>query len=150
MFGLNMNLDTIQTFCRPFLASIHRENWCFTYFTDHDRSHTETVWKLAQKIASRKLSNTEMELLEAACLCHDVGMAKFNPEDESRRDPEEEYCDFVRKNHHIRSEEFVNSFKDEMGLNTKEAFILGRICYSPSSKADLNELNLSDLVLGFI
>ena len=136
-----MNLDTIKTFVRPFLTSIHRKNWCFTYFTAHDSSHSEAIWNLARTIASDKLSNFELELLEAACICHDVGMAKFTSDDNIRVDPDPEYCDFVRKNHHLRSKEFVLTYKEMMGLTDRQAEIIGDICCSHSSKVNLSLLN---------
>ena len=141
-----MDLDLVETFCRRLLTSIHREDWCFTYFTAHDSSHTEAVWKLAKKIAAKKLSPYELLVLEAACLCHDIGMAKVTGEDRLVTDINWEYCEHVRKNHHLRSEEFVNTFKDKMGLDTNEASIIGKICYSHSSKADLNELDDTNLI----
>lgn len=134
-----MNCKIIKKFCRPYLRSIHGDNWCFSLYTSHDVSHSFAVWKNAKQIASNKLSEMEILFLKAACMCHDLGMTKFDDNDIIWEDPE--YCEYIRKNHHIRSRNFINKFKNEMELDFKEAQILGEICYSHSSKVDLNKIN---------
>ncbi len=133
-----MNCENIERFCRPYLGSLHGENWCFSLYTSHDASHSQAVWENAKKIASGKLSDEEMSFLKAACNCHDLGMTKFDDVDIIN---EPEYCEHIRKNHHIRSKTFIDKFKDEMEINFKEAEILGEICYCHSSKVDLNDIN---------
>lgn len=139
-----MDLYKIKEYCRPYLDGIHREG-LFIHYTIHSESHSMLVWENCKKIAKNQLSKLEYNFLEVSCICHDLGLAKWKQEDIHQFD-NPEYCNYVRKNHHIRSEAFISSKYDEMGLNADEANIIGRICFAHSSKVNISDLNDEDFI----
>ena len=96
----------------------------------------DNIWKIfrdGQEIGVLKIHEIEM-LLKAAIL-HDSG--KIRTKDDKRDLPADE----IRRQHHIRSREFVKKFQKELDLDENEAEYIGHIVVAHRIGYDLNDVN---------
>jgi hypothetical protein len=113
----------------------------FPYYTPHDFHHSATVeenlnWLIPDKI-KEDLNAYETFFLICAAWLHDWGMIGNESED-----PIE-----IRENHHIRSETYLETMHDKIGLSLHEGRIVGRICKG-HRKVNLHSVEYDDMIIG--
>jgi len=138
------NLEKIEKNAEPLLAKISD---IFSEYTIHDIRHSKNVisildWLIPSNL-KKKLNEYEIYFLISGAYLHDIGMVDF-PEllkedfddfakKEKRKSPKstEEGIKrkYIRKYHHLRSENFINKHWKELSIEDKpQARIIGRIC----------------------
>ncbi|MEM2087516.1 MAG: HD domain-containing protein [Thermoproteota archaeon] len=120
---LKEKLEKIRKIAEPILDKIKET---FPEYTIHDIRHSDEVIKNFDLIILEDLQKNmnpyEKFFLLAAAILHDIGMVKFP--DLREHDKEE-----IRRNHHIRSEEYIVNHWKELGFDDNhQAIIVGRIC----------------------
>lgn len=113
----------------------------FPYYTPHDFHHSVTVeenlnWIIPDSI-KESLNIYEIFFLICAAWLHDWGMIGKKGEDANE----------IRENHHIRTEAYLESMHDKVGLSLHEGRIVGRICKG-HRKVDLHSLEYEDMIIG--
>ena len=148
---LYSNLCTIKKNATPILSRISA---VFPEYTDHDIHHSNMVIdnldKLIHDDLKAKLNPYELYVLASGAYLHDVGMAgfpeiingkfkgdfedfktneKLNPKTLPVHTDEEILKDFIRKNHHLISEEFVSkNHRDLQIIDSNLVFFIKKIC----------------------
>jgi hypothetical protein len=129
--SLASKLAEIRAEAKPLLDKIPA---IFPEYTPHDIEHKDRVIDNMRLIIPKSLVDEmnakEVFFLLAAAYVHDVGMADLEGlEQFSARNLEgREQTDFIRDQHHLRSEEFVTKFHRAMKIDRiSDARIIGRI-----------------------
>ena len=132
--GLMINLTTLKEFAMVKLEEIEL---LFPEFPKHNIEHSEKVIENLNKIIydnlKKDLNEYEIYFLLAAAYLHDIGMALLeeeldDPLIKQLKNSKEKLKKYIRKNHHIRSEEYINKFYKELSItNHHEAAIIGEI-----------------------
>jgi hypothetical protein len=154
---LIFELQNIKDSAAPLLVKISET---FPEYTIHDIRHSDTLLNILDWLIpdSLKYAMNEYELyfLIASVYLHDIGMVNF-PELFDKSDfmafakkhrkrslsKRELVADYIRENHHIRSEMFINKrWKDLKIENFSKAQIIGRICRG--HRDNLHNRNLYD------
>jgi len=126
------SLKLIKKRAEPLLAKIVET---FPEYTIHDIRHSEEVLKnlvwLIPDSLKEKLNIYEICFIIAAAYLHDIGMVDFPELGEELKefDKGEQTANYIRENHHLRSEEFVVKQYKELAIeDPHQAEIIGRIC----------------------
>ena len=126
------SLKRIKERAEPFLAKIVET---FPEYTIHDIRHSEEVLKnlawLIPDSLKEKLNIYEICFIIAAAYLHDIGMVDFPELGEELKefDKGEQTANYIRENHHLRSEEFIVKQYKELAIeDPHQAEIIGRIC----------------------
>jgi hypothetical protein len=110
------------------------------WFTLHGPRHCEQVEKNANYVLGPEhsnvislekfLDNDQTFFLLAAIWLHDVGMIvpPTKVEKDSATEQDINVADLIRRQHHIRSEQYVIKNADILGLDSYQASIIGRVC----------------------
>ncbi len=125
---------------------------------DHSQAVIEKLDKLTKDLMKSplKLNHCEVFCLLAAAYLHDTGMLVKNPDDEERVENMQiagevpmtyQVSDLIREEHHIRSENYINTHEEELGLNHVEAAVIGKISRG-HRKEDLNTTYYEEDVVG--
>lgn len=88
----------------------------FSNYTNHDISHSVRVANNMVELlpqAIEKYNDTELVIMLYSAIFHDVGMAV--PDTESKLNPSNQNS--IRKNHHIRSADFINNYSEKYCFN---------------------------------
>ena len=127
----------------------------FPEYTIHDIRHSNKVisildWLIPEEL-KRAMNDMEIFFLLAAAILHDIGMIRLR-DDETK--------EIIRKNHHIRSEKYIERHFKELRLDDHhQARIIGRICrghreypddrekYDPREKYKEYNINVPLLVM---
>lgn len=139
------DLENIKAKAEPLLSKIIET---FPNYTAHDIGHSERVIRTLDFVIpgplKEQLNKYEIYFLIASAYLHDIGMVNF-PKLAGKKKLEEfkgkipkrnhEIChertlrNYIRENHHLRSEEFIiSNFKDLAIEDEHQARIIGRIC----------------------
>jgi len=130
---LSENIEKLKDIVTPILETISDT---FPDYTKHNIDHSEQVIKNLNLIISEKLIHAlneyEIFFLLAAAYLHDIGMAKLEIKEDIesiKKLSKEETKDYVRDNHHIFSEKFVNErYRDVSIKDHHQAGIIGKLC----------------------
>ena len=128
---LSSRLDDIKSEAIPLLNKIGET---FSEYTLHDISHSENVIGnfdlIIPDILKEKLNIYEIYFLIASAYLHDIGMVNFPKIGEDcEKNAKEDLAEYIRNNHHFRSEEFiVKNYKEIKIGDPHQAEIIGRIC----------------------
>jgi len=96
------------------------------YFTLHGYNHSQRIIEIINKLTEKfmesdfRLNAYEIFCLLSAALLHDVGMLITKKKDENSQ--------FIRKQHHLRTWEFIIEKKDKLYLNHFESNIIAQLC----------------------
>ena len=112
-----------------------RVNKLFPTYTNHDIHHIEHVEEYANRIIPEDIENNlnidEIFFLLAGIWLHDIGMIFLENElseyEDKNLDERKSFEKYVRDNHNIRSETYINQNNEKLGLNWHEAEIIGKI-----------------------
>lgn len=104
------------------------------HYTIHGKEHSMSMENNLEKfiaVHDLELNNYEEFLLRTAIWLHDIGMM-------IKKDSNEDLSD-VRKNHHIRSQDFIDSDngRNELHLNHFESNIIGVVSYLHRKTVDI-------------
>lgn len=124
-----------------------RINKLFPTYTNHDIHHLEHVEAYANRIIPEDVKNElnidEIFFLLCGIWLHDVGMIFVDDElpiyENKAPKERKSFEKYVRKNHNIRSETYINKHYKKLGLNWHEAEIIGKIAKG-HRQIKLNEL----------
>ena len=140
-------LDAIKLKATQCLGQITRT---FPDYTNHDIRHSNRVlekldWFIPAPL-KEEMNSFEIFFLITAVYLHDIGMADLTDlrtgELTQYEVGSEPYLNYIRDNHHLRSEEFINSHYTGLRIEDQwQAEIIGRIC------SGHRKLNLSDPTL---
>ena len=123
------------------------------FFTPHDPSHSEGVIRNLSKLIPNhenipndlQFSNEEIFYLLCAAWLHDIGMIPNLFQNEPTSVNKRRYLQ-IREEHHIRSQKFVESKFEYLGLSKEEAQIIGELCKLHRRREDINsELNIPNV-----
>lgn len=124
-------------FIRKYVKNVWKENRGLpARYTLHDDSHSEKVeeaiYKLIPVTKYPKFSEREKFYLLSSAWLHDIGMIPglFNRKDDYKE---------VRSKHHLRSKEYIEEKRQELGLDQSEAKIIGEICKYHRKYEDIME-----------
>ena len=98
------NIDNVAAYAQSFLSRIPA---MFSNYTNHDIGHSARVADYMVDLLPRplnKYNDTELVIMLCSAIFHDIGMVVS--ETEGDLNPAKQ--DDIRKNHHIRSEKFLN------------------------------------------
>lgn len=143
--NLSHDLDNIKAKAKPLLSKVIET---FPNYTAHDIGHSERVIKTLDFVIpeplKEQLNKFEIYFLIASAYLHDIGMVNFSELIEKekleefrrkilKKNHEISYerilRNYIRKNHHLRSEKFtISNFKDLAIEDEHQARIIGRIC----------------------
>lgn len=134
-------LEEIREKGKQILSKI---NQVFPDYTSHTIEHKDTVVKnlnyiLSEKV-QKKINIYEKYFLISSIYLHDIGMAKLDGLENDLKNPSniKEHANFIRDNHHLRSEEFINKKYQSLGImDVHQARIIGLLCRG-HRKEDLN------------
>lgn len=132
---LYTRLCILKTVITPELEKITE---FFPEYTKHDIIHSENIIENLNIIISdnlkEDLNEFEIYFLLCSAYLHDIGMALLEHKIEDKnfeelKDSQEELRQYIRDNHHFRSELYVNENHQELHIaNHHEAAIIGEIC----------------------
>ena len=116
-------------------------------YTNHDIHHLEHVEAYANRIIPEDVKNElnidEIFFLLCGIWLHDVGMIFVDDElpiyENKAPKERKSFEKYVRENHNIRSETYINKHYKKLGLNWHEAEIIGKIAKG-HRQIKLNEL----------
>ncbi|AKB27652.1 Chaperone protein HtpG [Methanosarcina siciliae T4/M] len=131
-------LETIRSHCEE-LFTKGLPN--FKYYTLHDIGHSNRIISIINNLVKGidpnhlKLNKQEIFCLLASAYLHDVGMLIEKPDDQNivniniknNMEPITKE-DLIRKNHHLRSGEYIYEKHAELGLNPSELICIKLIC----------------------
>lgn len=103
------NIDNVTAYAQSFLSRIPA---MFSNYTNHDIGHSARVADYMVDLLPRPLdeyNNTELVIMLCSAIFHDIGMVVS--ETEGDLNPAKQ--DDIRKNHHIRSENFLNDHNEK-------------------------------------
>ena len=139
------NIEIMREEIAPILEKITD---LFTEYTKHDIEHSDKVIKLLDMLISDNLKSNLKEynlyFLLCAAILHDIGMTIFDEEFEEEevlklKNNPEELKEYIRDNHHVRSEKFIiRNYKNLHIQNEHQAYIIGKICRG-HRKEDLSQ-----------
>jgi len=164
--ALLQQAESVKRRARPFLGRISDN---FPEYTIHDISHSEQVianldWLIPDDV-KQAMNDHEIYFLLLACYLHDIGMFVGPKEkqeilageefqyfcEETRKVgtdllEEDLFQDFIRRNHHLRSEDFIVRHwgvgEDGLGIEDQhQAHMVARICRGHRNE-DLTDFNL--------
>jgi len=127
------NVERIRKNAAPILAKITE---LFSDYTIHDIRHSEQVvgilgWLIPEDLLN-KMNSYELFFLVTASYLHDIGMAdipELNDATLAKINDPEKRREYIRKNHHLRSEQFVKAQYQNLGIeDVHQARFIGRIC----------------------
>jgi hypothetical protein len=139
---LAFELKRIRRTATTLLAKI---NETFPDYTVHDIRHSDTVvnilnWLIPLNL-KREFNEFEIFFLLAAAYLHDVGMVnlpelfdetyfkRFLKEETTQINRDDQIREYIRKNHHLRAEKFINGRWKELQIDDiAKALIIGRLC----------------------
>jgi len=129
---LDHSLKCIEKKAEPLLLEIVKT---FPEYTIHDIRHSEKVlenlgWIVSDSLKER-LNIYEIYFIVAGAYLHDIGMVDFPElrEELKEFDEREQIANYIRENHHLRSEEFIVKQYKELAIeDPHQAEIIGRIC----------------------
>lgn len=103
----------------------------FPEYTPHEIEHNNEVIKnlsmlIPEKVA-KSLNIHELFFLLAAAYIHDIGMCPLDWFEIPAELSLEQKKELVRRNHHIRTENYLNIYYENFQLEVQEAAIIGRI-----------------------
>ena len=124
-----------------------RINKLFPTYTNHDIHHLEHVEAYANRIIPEDVKNElnidEIFFLLCGIWLHDVGMVFVDDElpiyENKNTEERKSFEKYVRENHNIRSETYINKHHEKLGLHWHEAEIIGKIAKG-HRQIKLNEL----------
>lgn len=120
---LKEKLIKIKERAKPILDKIIE---VFPEYTIHDIRHSEKVlnilgWFIPDRLIEA-MSPWEVFFLACAAVLHDIGMIRFSDKEKTSENE-------IRKEHHKRSEIYINTHWSDLGFDdSHQAFIVGRIC----------------------
>jgi translation initiation factor 2B subunit (eIF-2B alpha/beta/delta family) len=132
--NFNKRLRHIEKASRELWASY---NLPFFFFTPHDPSHSECVIKKIKQIIpaqnkslmGNSLNTEEWFYINCAAWLHDIGMIPgLFPNDPKASNITEKQYNIIREQHHVRSKNYIAANYHKLGLNHKEALIIGELC----------------------
>ncbi len=134
-------LEGIREKAEAVLQYVHGQ---FPYYTPHGIHHSLAVeeilnWLVLDEVKD-KMAAEELFFLIVAAWLHDWGMVKAQDEPLT---PEE-----VRNQHHLRTEMFLEQLHTKVGLELREAEIVGRICRGHRLREKLDTPLYGDLDFG--
>lgn len=142
------NIEIMREEIAPILEKITD---LFTEYTKHDIEHSDKVIKLLDMLISDNLKSNLKEynlyFLLCAAILHDIGMTIFDEEFEEEevlklKNNPEELKEYIRDNHHVRSEKFIiRNYKNLHIQNEHQAYIIGKICRG-HRKEDLSQYDI--------
>ena len=165
--ALFISLKTIRTNATSLLNQIPV---LFSEYTDHSINHSDEVINNLNKLISDKLKEQlvpqEIYILICGAYLHDIGMVYF-PElinghfkenyDDFVLEKKMKYDmsisdndilkEFIRDNHHLISEEYINNNFKDLGIDHKFAFFIGRVCRG-HRRSDLSDFNTFPYKMG--
>lgn len=111
-----------------------RVNKLFPTYTNHDIHHIEHVEEYANRIIPEDIENNlnidEIFFLLAGIWLHDIMIFlenELSEYEDKNLDERKSFEKYVRDNHNIRSETYINQNNEKLGLNWHEAEIIGKI-----------------------
>jgi hypothetical protein len=140
------DLERIKVKAEPLLSRIIQT---FPEYTEHDIEHSKRVIESLDLNISdsvkESLNEYEIYFLLASAYLHDIGMVNFpefavepNLEGTETRTIQ----DYIRENHHLRSEEFIVRNHQDLAIRDEhQARIIGRLCRG-HTKEDLHDRTL--------
>jgi hypothetical protein len=151
-------LEDVRKRAEPLLSRIIQT---FPDYTTHDIKHSEEILeKLRETIPESlkdRLNAYEVYFLIVATYLHDIGMVNFpelidkekleefsekEKKDNPKATEQQILEDFIRENHHLRSEKFIiENFKDLEIEDIHQAEVIGRICRG-HRKENLHDMEL--------
>lgn len=149
------NIERMREKISPILEKVRD---IFPDYTKHNIEHSDKVIKLLDMLISDNLKNYLNEYALYFVLCaaylHDIGLMIFGEEFEEEevlrlKDNPVELKEYIRDNHHIRSEKFIiQNFKNLYIQNEHQAFIIGKISKG-HRKEDLSLYDIDHKYLEF-
>ena len=125
----------------------------FPDYTTHTIEHKNKVIDQMNLIISEPIANTlnkyELFFLAASVYLHDIGMADLDGLSTTIvTDDKEELAEFIRNNHHIRSEEFITKYYRDLQIDdSHQAKLIGRICrgHRKENLSDIKKFDPQDI-----
>lgn len=103
------NINNVVAYAQSFLSRIPA---MFSNYTNHDIGHSARVADYMVALLPQpldKYNDTELVIMLYSAIFHDIGMVVSEPES----DLDSTKQDDIRKNHHIRSEKFLNDHNEK-------------------------------------
>lgn len=103
------NIDNVAAYAKSFLSRIPA---MFSNYTNHDIGHSARVADYMVDLLPQpldKYNDTELVIMLYSAIFHDIGMVVS----ETESDLDSAKQDDIRKNHHIRSEKFLNDHNEK-------------------------------------
>jgi len=138
------DLKNIKDKAEPLLSRIVQT---FPDYTTHDIRHSLQVLENLPKIVAprsliREMNKYEIYFLAAATYLHDIGMVNFPELAPHDITDEEDLRNYIRENHHLRSEQFIRTNFEDLAIEDEhQANIIGRICRG-HRKEDLGDVGI--------
>ena len=103
------NIDNVAAYAQSFLSRIPA---MFSNYTNHDIEHSARVADYMVDLLPRPLNeynDTELVIMFSSAIFHDIGMVVSDTEGDLNPAKQND----IRKNHHIRSEKFLNDHNEK-------------------------------------
>jgi CheY-like chemotaxis protein len=105
----------------------------FPHYTLHGHSHSEAIiknlssFKLHERRIKNPLNKYELFFLISASYLHDIGMALITDEDKGESIDKNKLSEIIRKNHSMKSFDYIMKNEETLNLDATEAHCLGLI-----------------------